>query len=117
MTYFKINNIDFSMYVNALKVGIEHQYKGRTNASGNLMVKYINTKRILEVGIIPLDDASLSSLLTEIDKFTVKVSFLNPKTKALETIDCIVPQTSVEYYTVQAGNVSLKAFALKFTEL
>ena len=117
MAYFKINGIDFSMYVNKLKVGIEHKYKGRTNASGNTLVKYTNTKRIIEVGIIPLDDTSVSALLAELNKFEVKVTFLNPTTKALETIDCIIPQTSVDYYTIKAGGVMLNAFSLKFTEL
>ena len=39
MTYFKLNNIDFSQYVTKLQVGTKHNYKQRTNASGNLMVK------------------------------------------------------------------------------
>ena len=117
MTYFKINNNDYSMYVSALKVGTEHKYKSRTNASGNLMVKYVNTKRVIEVGIIPLDAAVMASLQDDINKFQVSISFLNPETRALETISCIIPQQSVDYYTVQAGNVKFQAFALTFTEL
>lgn len=117
MAYFKINNKDFSQYINKLKVGNKHNYKARTNASGNMSVKYINTKRIIEVGIIPLDDASTSALQKEINKFTVTVSFLNPQTKALETINCIIPDNAVDYYTIQAGKVMLNAYSLKFTEL
>lgn len=118
MTYFKINGIDFSMYVNKLKVGREHLYKGMNNAAGNLLVKYVNTKRIIEVGIIPLDSATMTSLQNEIDKFQVSISYLDPKTGTLaENVACIIPHNSVDYYTVQAGNTSFKAFSLEFKEL
>lgn len=118
MSYFKINGIDFSMYVNKLKVASEHIYKGQTNASGNMLVKYVNTKRIIEVGIIPLDSAAMKSLLTELKKFKVNISFLDPETNTLvENVPCIIPHNSVDYYTVQAGNTSFKAFALEFKEL
>jgi hypothetical protein len=118
MAYFKINNIDFSMYVNKLKVAKEHIYKGMTNAAGNTLVKYVNTKRIIEVGIIPLDADAMKALQTEIDKFNVNITYLEPKTNTLvENVACIIPQSSVEYYTVQAANTSFKAFALEFKEL
>ena len=118
MAYFKINGNDFSTYVNKLKVAREHIYKGQTNAAGNLLVKYVNTKRIIEVGIIPLDDAAMRSLQSVINQFKVTVSFLEPETGALvENVACIIPQNSVEYYTVQAGNTSFKAFSLELKEL
>lgn len=116
MAYFKINNIDFSMYVNKLKLGTQHNYKGDTTALGLIQAQYKSTSRILEVGIIPLDAASLTALLTEIDKFAVQVTFLDPKTNQLTTMDCIIPQNSVEYYTIQADKVMLQAFTLTFTE-
>ena len=117
MTYFKINGIDFSMYVNKLKVAREHIYKGMTNASGNLLVKYVNTKRIIEVGIIPLDSAAMQSLQAQINEFQVTVSYLDPETGTLEeNVKCIIPHNSVEYYTVQAGNVKFKAFSLELKE-
>lgn len=117
MTYFKINGVDFSTYVNKLKVGTKHNYKARTNASGNMSVKYLNTKKVVEVGIIPLDDTSTASLQAQIDKFQVTISYLDPKTNAIETINCIIPDNSVEYYTIRADKVMLKAFALTFTQL
>lgn len=118
MTYFKINGVDFSTYVNKLKVAREHVYKGQTNAAGNLLVKYVNTKRIIEVGIIPLDSAAMASLQTVINQFKVTVSYLDPETGALvENVACIIPHNSVEYYTVRAGNVSFKAFSLELKEL
>lgn len=117
MAYFKINGNDYSMYVNKLKVAKEHIYKGMTNAAGNLLVKYVNTKRIIEVGIIPLDDATMKLLQTDINKFQVNISYLDPATGELaENVACIIPHNSVEYYTVRAGNTSFKAFSLEFKE-
>ena len=118
MAYFKINGNDYSTYVNKMKVAREHIYKGMTNAAGNLLVKYVNTKRIIEVGIIPLNDAAMRQLQGDINQFKVNVSYLDPETGTLvENIACIIPHNSVEYYTVRAGNTSFKAFSLELKEL
>ena len=118
MAYFKINGTDYSTYVNKLKVAREHIYKGMTNATGNLLVKYVNTKRIIEVGIIPLDSAAMKQLQADINQFKVTISYLDPETGELEeNVSCIIPQNSVEYYTVRAGNTSFKAFSLSIKEL
>lgn len=118
MSYFKINGTDYSMYVNNLKVAREHIYKGQTNAAGNTIVKYVNTKRIIGVGIIPLDDEAMARLQADINQFKVTISYLDPHTKELEeNVSCIIPQNSVDYYTVQVGNVKFKAFSLEFKEL
>lgn len=117
MAYFKINDTDYSAYVNELKVNKEAHYNSQTNAAGNTVVDYVNSKREIEVGIIPLDDAAMASLQAAIDAFNVSISFLNPKTKVLETINCIIPEDNVEYYTIRADKVSFKAFTLKFIEL
>lgn len=121
MAYFKINNKDYSLYVNKLLVDTKHKYTARENAAGNLMVKYITKKRTVQVGIIPLDADALKSLAAELNKggaqFTKTVTFLNPETNALETINCIIPVHSIEYYTIQAGNVRTKAFSFTCEEL
>lgn len=117
MAYFKINNIDFSHCVNKLTVDTKHKYTARENASGNLMVKYITNKKNLKVGIIPLTDSQYKSFLTEINKFQVTVTFLNPQTNSLETIDCIIPINTVEYYTIQADKKMLKAFNITCEQL
>lgn len=117
MAYFKINDTDYSMYVNSLKVNKQANYNSQTNAAGNSVVDYINSKREIEVGIIPLDDAAMAKLQADIDAFNVSISFLNPKTKALETINCIIPEDNVDYYTIRADKTSFKAFTLKFIEL
>ena len=117
MTYLKMNDTDCSMYVNKLKVGKEHIYKARTNASGNTIVKYVNSKFIIEVGIIPLDDEAMATIQEIINGFQVRLSFLDPETKTLKEASCIVTKQSVDYYTIQDSKVRFKAFSLVFTEL
>lgn len=117
MAYFKINNIDYSKYVNALKIDKKKVYTSQTNASGNSVVDYINTKREIEVGIIPLNPDVMQSLQNAINTIEVVITVLNPKTNALEDINCIIPDDSVEYYTIQADKTLFNTFKLKFIEL
>lgn len=118
MTYFKIGDKDFSMYVNALKVKEEVNYNGQTNAAGNTVVDYINKKRTIEVGIIPLNDEIMAQLKASIANFNVSLSFIDPDTKVLATgVNCIIPSNEVEYYTIQADKTMFKAVNLTFTEL
>lgn len=118
MTYFKIGTRDYSQYVNALKVKESTNYTQQTNAAGNSVVDFINKKRIIEVGIIPLNDSILKTLKADIAAFNVNISFLNPDTKALENnVSVIIPENEIEYYTIQTGNVKTKAFVLSFQEL
>ena len=116
MAYFKIGKTDFSNIVNELKINNTSNYNSQTNAAGDRVVDYINTKRIIEVGIIPLDDTDMANLQTAIKDFDVMISFRNPRTNQLETTFCIVPESGVEYYTIQANKVMYKAFKLKFIE-
>ena len=118
MAYFKINNVDYSMYVNSLKITTNTKYNAQTNAAGNSVVDYINQKRNIEVGIIPLDDAIMANLKTAIDNFNVSISFLNPNTKTLEeNVDVIIPSNEIQYYKILVNKVSFDGFTLKFTEL
>lgn len=117
MTYFKIGENDYSAYTNVLNVNKTNNYNAQTNAAGDTVVDYINSKREIEVGIIPLNDTVMSNLQTDIDAFNVSISFRNPKTNALETINCIIPNNNVEYYTIQINKVMYNAFTLKFIEL
>ena len=118
MAYFKIGNKDYSMYVNELKITKDTNYTAQTNAAGNTVVDYINHKRTIEVGIIPLNDVDMSNLQKDIDAFNVSISFREPNTNKLEeNINCIIPSNNVEYYTIQANKVMYKAFTLKFIEL
>ena len=118
MEYLKINGKDFSQYVNELKVGKSSNYNAQTNAAGNTVVDYINKKHIVEVGFIPLDGAEMLALQQEIDAFNVSLSFRNPLTNEIvENVNCIIPESNVEYYTIQVNKVMYKAFTLTFTEL
>lgn len=110
--------MDFSRFVSELHVKKTANYAAQTNAAGNTIVDYINSKRVIEVGIIPLDDESMVELLDEVNTFNVTLSFLNPNTGTLEDkVSCIIPDTNIEYYTIQAGKVLYKALKLKFIEL
>lgn len=115
--FFKINDHDYSDCVNMLKVTKNHNYKALATASGNTLIKYINSKRVLDVGIIPLDDTRMTQLLTDAGELEVKVSFRNPETNLLEeNVACIIPGNGVEYYTIRADKVSYKAFNLVIQE-
>lgn len=117
-TYFKIGTNDYSRLVNGLKITHDARYTAQTNAAGNTVVDYINSKRTIEVGIIPLDANTMASLLSDIEKFDVKISFRNPQTGGLEeNVHCMIPSHNVEYYTIRADKVSFNKFTLKFIEL
>lgn len=118
MSYFKIGNKDFSACVNELKVKKEANYNAMTNAAGNTVIDYINSKRTIAVGIIPLTDAAMVELLQAIDGINVSISFHNPVTNALEeNVNCIITENEIEHYTIQAGKVLYKALSLEFIEL
>ena len=118
MAYLKLNGTDFSMYVNELKVTNSHKYNAQTNANGDTVVDYINNKRTIEVGIIPVDDEVMAQLQAVINSFNVKVAFRNPQTNALEeNVNCIIPTNNVAYYTIQTDKVMYDKFTLKFQEL
>ena len=116
--FFKINGNDYSMYVNKLIVGTEHFYEQKTSALGADRITHKYKRKTLEVGIIPLDDATMTKLLTDIDKFQVSISYRDPQTNLLvENMSCIIPNNLVEYYTIQAGNVKYKAFSLQIKQI
>lgn len=118
MAYFKIDGHDYSNCVCELKINKKHNYNSLLNAAGEAVVDYINVKREIEVGIIPLSDTKMAELQADLEKFNVKISYLDAKTKALvNNVNCILPEDNVEYYTIQSGNVLFKQFNLKFIEL
>ena len=117
MAYFMINGIDFSDCVCGLKITNNSTYNAQTNAAGNTVVDYINSKRSVEVGIIPLDDAAMQELLAAINKFNVSLTFRDPTDGTLEEINAIIPSSDIDYYTIQIDRVSYNAMSLTFTEL
>lgn len=118
MTYFKIGDTDLSSYVNSLKITRTHTYNSQTNAAGDTIVDLINSKRVIEVGIIPIKDNIMTLILNMLNDFNVSLSYLNPETALLESgVNCIIPSHNIEYYTIQKNNVMYKAVMLKFIEL
>lgn len=122
MAYFEItvNNVthDYSSLTSALEIGVNHNYTSQTNAKGNTVVDYINKKREISVTIIHTDANHMAQLQADINAFNVKLSFLNPQTKTLETnVDCIIPSNNVSYYTIQQNRKEFNATNLKFVEL
>lgn len=117
MSYFKINNVDYSMYVNKLVVDKRHVYTTRTNSKGTARVTPINVKHDLTVGIIPLDAAAMISLQRAMSEAVVTISYLSPETGLEETIQCLIANKTTEYYTIQDSKVKFNAFTLTLTEL
>ena len=118
MAYFKIGTNDYSSYTSGLKVKTTASYNAQTNANYDMVVDYINSKRTIEVEIIPIDSELMARLLMDIKPFNVSLSFRNPETNELETgVACIIPSNDVEYYTIQTAKVSYKKMKLTFTEL
>lgn len=118
MEYFKIGNKDFSKYVNELSIQSNVNYNAQTNAAGNTVVDYINTKRQITVGFIYMDAAAMLSLQSAISAFSVSLSFRNPKTNTLENnVACIIPSNEIDYYTIQQNKVMYNEFSLTFIEL
>ena len=118
MTYFKIGDKDFSNRVNSLKISKTAVYNAQTNANGDSVVDYVNSKRTISVGIIPLNAQELLEVQGAIAPFSVSLSFLNPETNTLETgVNCIIPTNDVDYYNILADRTLTKAMNLTFTEL
>lgn len=117
MAYFKINAHDYSTYTSKLKITKTANYTSQTNANYDTVVDYINSKRKIEVEIIPLNDTVMKQLQDDISSLTMKVTFLNPVTGENTIISCMLPTADTEYYTIQTGKVSFKKLKLKFTEL
>lgn len=118
MAYLTMNGVDFSPYVNDLKVTNTHRYNAQTNAAGNTVVDYINKKRTFEVGIIPVDDTVMANLQDVLNGFNVTLAFRNPQTNTLEeNVNCIIPMNAVAYYTIRTDKVTYDAFVLNIQEL
>ena len=118
MAYFMINGNDYSNYVKELKVSRSATYRSQVNAAGNTVVDNTIPKLTIEVGVIPLSDEAMAQLLEDVYQFEAYVSFREPRSNVLkENVHCIVPQSKVEYYTIQVGKVLYKAFNLTFQEL
>ena len=59
----------------------------------------------------------MQKLMNELNGFEVVVEYLNPTTKLLESKNCIIPETEVEYLTIQVGDVKFREANMNFIEL
>ena len=83
-----------------------------------MVVDYINAKRSITVGIIPLDNEAMLNLQGQIKQFNLPISFRNPETGLVEeNVNTILPESQIEYYTIQTNKVRFNEFSLTFTEL
>lgn len=119
MSYFKINNQDFSSLVSSLKVGYEtlvSENSGR-NANGDTVIDVINKKFKVYVGLRHMTQEEMSSFLAAIENYVISVSFLEPKTNSIKTITAYTGIPEPEYYTIQDNKVLYKPLSLNFIEL
>lgn len=117
--YFKINNTDFSSLVSGLKIGYEtlvSDSSGR-NAAGDTVIDIINHKIKVYVTLRHTTGEEMESFLSAIRNYVVNVSFLDPKTKALTTINAYTGTPEPEYYTIQPTHTIYKPMSLNFIEL
>ena len=118
MAYLTINGHDYSDYVTTLKITRTHTYRSQTCAAGNTVVDNISSKRQIEVGIRYIEDSVMPNLLNDVYGFEVSLGFRNPQTNQLEEdVTCIIPESSIDYYTIREDKVAYNAMSLTFTEL
>lgn len=117
MAYFKIGDTDFSSVCSGLEVEYQHKYNQRENAIGTKVIDYITRKRVITVTIIPVNDTQMQSILSAINGFSCSVGILEPRTKAWATVNCIVDDYAVAYYTIQSTKKQFQQFTITFLEL
>ena len=118
MNYLKINNTDFSGYVSGLKVGFETLVSDKSgrNAAGDTVIDIVNKKFKIYVTLRHTTDTEMEAFMAAIDGYVVNVTFLNPKTGALTTIEAYTGTPEPEYYTISDKTI-FKPMSLNFVEL
>ena len=118
MAYLKINNADFSSLVSGLKVGYETHVSSNSgrNANGDTVIDVINRKHKVYVTLRHTFEDEMNSFLASVKDYVVNVTFLNPETKQLKTIQAYIGTPEPEYYSI-ADRVIYKPMNLNFIEL
>ena len=117
--YFKINNVDFSDYVSGMKVGYEtlvSSDSGR-NAAGDTVIDVINKKRKVYITFRHTTGDEMANLLNAISDYVVSVSYLDSKSKTLQSFTAYTGTPEPDYYTIQANHIIYKPMTLNFIEL
>lgn len=117
MANLKINGVDFSGMVNGLTVESAHNYNAETNAAGDTVVDYINSKVKVRAGFRALTADEMAALQLLLARFTVSVYYRNPATNTARTISAIAPEVKADYYTTAGGRVLFNEFTVEFIEL
>ena len=119
MSYLTINNVDVSNLVSGLKVGYEtlvSEDSGR-NANGDTVIDIINRKAKVYVTFRPMDSSEMVKLMNSFSNYVVNVSFLDPKTNQIKTIQAYTSTPEPEYLWIHDNQVLYKSFNLNFIEL
>lgn len=116
--YFVINDTDFSHLVSGMKVGYEtlvSEDSGR-NAAGNTVLDVINKKIKVYLTLRHTTADEMRGFLAAIQDYVVIVSFLDPITQKLTTIQAYTGTPEPEYYTISNKTI-FKPLSLNFIEL
>lgn len=118
MSYLKINDTDISHLVKGLKIGYEtlvSDSSGR-NANGDTVIDVINHKVKVYVTFRPMSNVEMYGFLNLIKDYVVNVSFLDGRTRAIQTAQCYTGTPEPEYLMIN-DRVIFKEFSLNFIEL
>lgn len=116
-TILKIGSYNASGLVSGLKVGYEtlvSDSSGR-NANGDTVLDIINMKRKLYVTLRHTTFTEMMDFLEAVDDYQVSVTYLDPKTGTVQTIDAYTGTPEPEYYNV--SKTIFKPMTLNFIEL
>lgn len=119
MAYFKINNVDYSHLVSGLRVGYETLVSDKSgrNAAGDNVIDVINRKIKVYVTLRHTTQEEMRAFLNAVKPFVVNVTFLDPETNQLKTINTNIGTPEPEYYTIQSTMTIYKPMSLNFIEL
>ena len=117
MTILKINGVDVSGLVSALKVGYEtlvSDSSGR-NARGDTVIDVINMKRKIYVTLKHTTFAEMQRFLGAIAPYVVTVEYLDPRDNTMKSANTYIGTPEPEYYNV--SKTIFKPMNLNFIEL
>ena len=119
MIVFKIGNVDFTNCLTDMSVEMEVLLSDKSgrNAKGDLVVDIINRKDKVTCKFKPLTSAQMQTFLTAIDPYVINVTYLNPRTDVLKTINVYTGSPEVAYLRANAHVRRFQGFDLSFIEL
>jgi hypothetical protein len=118
MAYLKISGSDFSSIVSGLKVGYETLVSSNSgrNAAGDTVIDVINRKIKLYITLRHTTNEEMESFLNALKSYVVDVSFLDPESNSVKTINAYISTPEPEYYTISNRTI-FKPLSLNIIEL